>query len=183
MPVELAPWLHLRSGAPCVRRSSIYLGSGAPCVRRRGNKSWIGAVVMNKAKCFVTERRCKQKQKYWGMFETQKSRNKTSSGDIGFNIRTLASPKLGQDQVSGGVSVPCWHVITCKYFIPPFIISNQVIIVVNIAVIQSKSRVLIGSIAQVASALILYFLCIIWLLCIVVRQRPIKGEPTFVAIY
>ena len=45
----------------------------------------------------------KQKQKYRGMFETQKSRNKTSSGDIGLNIRTLASPKVGQDQVSGGV--------------------------------------------------------------------------------
>ena len=43
------------------------------------------------------------------MFETQKPRNKTSSGDIGLNIRTLASPKVGQDQVSGGVSVLCWH--------------------------------------------------------------------------
>ena len=43
------------------------------------------------------------------MLETQKSRNKTSSGDIGLNIRTLASPKVGQDQVSGGVSVLCWH--------------------------------------------------------------------------
>ena len=43
------------------------------------------------------------------MFETQKSTNKTSSGDIGLNIRTLASPKVGQDQVSGGVSVPCRH--------------------------------------------------------------------------
>ena len=51
----------------------------------------------------------RQKQKYRGMFENQKSRNKTSSGDIGLNIRTLASPKVGQDQVSGGVSVPCWH--------------------------------------------------------------------------
>ena len=50
-----------------------------------------------------------QKQKYRGMFETRKSRNKTSSGDIGLNIRTLASPKVGQDQVSGGVSVLCWH--------------------------------------------------------------------------
>ena len=40
------------------------------------------------------------------MFETQKSGNKTSSGEIGLNIRTLASPKVGQDQVSGGVSVP-----------------------------------------------------------------------------
>ena len=32
----------------------------------------------------------KQKQKYRGMFETQKSGNKTSSGDIGLNTRTLA---------------------------------------------------------------------------------------------
>ena len=38
-----------------------------------------------------------QKRKYLGMFETQKSRNKTSSGDIGLNIRTLARPKVGQD--------------------------------------------------------------------------------------
>ena len=51
----------------------------------------------------------KQKQKYREMFETQKSRNKTSSGDIGLNVRTLASPKVGQNQVSGGVSVLCWH--------------------------------------------------------------------------
>ena len=57
----------------------------------------------------LTHSRTKQKQKYRGMFETQKSRNKTSSGDIGLNIRTLASPKVGQDQVSGGVSVLCWH--------------------------------------------------------------------------
>ena len=41
----------------------------------------------------------KQKQKYRGMFETQKSGNKTSSGDIGLNIRTFASPKVGQDQI------------------------------------------------------------------------------------
>ena len=51
-----------------------------------------------------------QKQKYRGMFETQKSRKKTSSGDIGLNIRTLASPEVGQDQVSGGVSV-----LVCRY--------------------------------------------------------------------
>ena len=43
------------------------------------------------------------------MFETQKSENKTSSGEIGLNIRTLASPEEGQDQVSGGVSVLCKH--------------------------------------------------------------------------
>ena len=51
----------------------------------------------------------KQKQKYRGMFETQKSGDKTSSGEIDLNIRTLASPKVGQDQVSGGVSVLFWH--------------------------------------------------------------------------
>ena len=39
------------------------------------------------------------------MFEIQKSGDKTSSGEIGFDIRTHASPKVGQDQVSGGVSV------------------------------------------------------------------------------
>ena len=42
------------------------------------------------------------------MFETQKSGNKTSSGEIGLNIRTLASPKVGQDQVPGGISVLCY---------------------------------------------------------------------------
>ena len=34
------------------------------------------------------------------MFETQTSGNTTSSGEIGLNIRTHASPKVGQDQVS-----------------------------------------------------------------------------------
>ena len=43
------------------------------------------------------------------MFETQKSGNKTSSGEIGLNIKTLASPEMEQDQVSGGVSILCWH--------------------------------------------------------------------------
>ena len=43
------------------------------------------------------------------MFEIQKSRDKTSTGEIGLDIRTHARPKVGQDQVSGGVSVPCRH--------------------------------------------------------------------------
>ena len=43
------------------------------------------------------------------MFETQKSGNKTSSGEIGLDIRANASPKVGQVKVSGGVSVLCWH--------------------------------------------------------------------------
>ena len=38
------------------------------------------------------------------MFETQKSGNKTSSGEIGLDIRTRASPKVGQDQVPVGVT-------------------------------------------------------------------------------
>ena len=38
------------------------------------------------------------------MFETQKNGNKTRSEEIGLNIRTLASPKVGHDQVSGGVA-------------------------------------------------------------------------------
>ena len=49
------------------------------------------------------------KEKYRGMFKIQKSGDKTSSGEIGLDIRTHASPKVGQDQVSGGVSVLCWH--------------------------------------------------------------------------
>ena len=49
--------------------------------------------------------RLKAKQKYQGMLETQTSGNKTNSGEIGLNIRTLASPKVRQDQVIGGVSV------------------------------------------------------------------------------
>ena len=45
------------------------------------------------------------KEKYRGVFEIQKSGDKTSSGEIGLDIRTHASPKVGQDQVSGGVSI------------------------------------------------------------------------------
>ena len=39
--------------------------------------------------------------------ELKKSGNKTSSGEIGLDMRTHAGPKVGQDQVSGGVSVLC----------------------------------------------------------------------------
>ena len=55
------------------------------------------------------------KEKYRGMFEIQKSGDKTSSGEIGLEIRTHASPKVGQDQVSGGVSVLCWHAAPVAY--------------------------------------------------------------------
>ena len=57
----------------------------------------------------------KAKEKYRGVFEIQKSGDKTSSGEIGLDIRTHASPKVGQDQVSGGVSVLCWHAEPVAY--------------------------------------------------------------------
>ena len=49
--------------------------------------------------------------------------DKTSSGDIGLDIRTHASPKVGQDQVSGGVSVLCWSWLIQNSF-PTTLISN-----------------------------------------------------------
>ena len=55
------------------------------------------------------------KEKYRGVFEIQKSGDKTSSGEIGLDIRTHASPEVGQDQVSGGVSVLCWHAAPVAY--------------------------------------------------------------------
>ena len=55
------------------------------------------------------------KEKYRGMFEFQKSGDKTRSGEIGLDIRTHESPKVGQDQVSGGISVPCWHAAPVAY--------------------------------------------------------------------
>ena len=48
------------------------------------------------------------------MFEIHKSGDKTNSGEIGLDIRAHASPKVGQDQVSGGVSVPCRHATPVK---------------------------------------------------------------------
>ena len=53
--------------------------------------------------------RLKQKRSTEVCSKLKKSGNKTSSGEIGLNIRTHASPKVGQDQVSGGVGVLCWH--------------------------------------------------------------------------
>ena len=55
------------------------------------------------------------KEKYQGMFEIQKSGDKTSSGEIGIDIRTHTSPKVAQDQVSGGESVFCWYAAPVAY--------------------------------------------------------------------
>ena len=63
----------------------------------------------------VIRSRLEAKEKYRGMFEIQRSGDKTSSGKIGLDIRTHASPKVGQDQVSGGVSVLCWHAAPVAY--------------------------------------------------------------------
>ena len=60
------------------------------------------------------------------VFEIQKSGDKTSSGEIGLDIRTHASPKVGQDQVSGGVSVPCWHATPVANALWKPIFSNNV---------------------------------------------------------
>ena len=70
-------------------------------------------LVRNSAETFYCLTRAKEK--YRGVFEIQKSGDKTSSGEIGLDIRTHASPKVGQDQVSGGVSVLCWHAAPVAY--------------------------------------------------------------------
>ena len=66
------------------------------------------------------------KEKYRWMFEIQKSGDKTSSGEIDLDIRTHASPKKGQDQVSGGVSVLCWHAAPAYVLWKPCTIRQKV---------------------------------------------------------
>ena len=50
-----------------------------------------------------------------GCSKIKGSGDKTSSGEIGLDIRTHASPKVGQDKVSGGVSDLCWHAAPVAY--------------------------------------------------------------------
>ena len=76
--------------------------------------AWLSAPAMNARDTTIiiisfATMTIKGKERYRGVFEIQKSGDKTSSGEIGLYIRTNASPKVGQDQVSGGVSVLCWH--------------------------------------------------------------------------
>ena len=71
--------------------------------------------VQNQSRNQMFVKRNKAKEKYRGVFEIQRSGDKTSSGEIGLDIRTHASPKVGQDQVSGGVSVLCWHAAPVAY--------------------------------------------------------------------
>ena len=76
---------------------------------------WLLYHHQNFKYCTLFVSRTKAKEKYRGVFEIQKSGDKTSSGEIGLDIRTHASPKVGQDQVSGGVSVLCWHATPVAY--------------------------------------------------------------------
>ena len=71
--------------------------------------------VVIKTNCRAVTVDIKAKEKYRGVFEIQRSGDKTISGEIGLDIRTHASPKVGQDQVSGGVSVLCWHAAPVAY--------------------------------------------------------------------
>ena len=76
-------------------------------MERRGKTYTYDSIIVlaNVVKQDMTfSKHLEAKQKYLGMFETPKSGNKTSSGEIGLNILTPASPKVRQDQVSGGVS-------------------------------------------------------------------------------
>ena len=79
-------------------------------VKGQGHGETLGCMVML---CFVQALvmiPIQAKQKYRGMFETPKSgKRQVQERSIGLNIRTLESPKVDQDQVSGGVSVLCWH--------------------------------------------------------------------------
>ena len=70
-------------------------------------------ITSNEEKNMIMSR--KAKEKYRGMFKIQKSGDKTSSGEVGLDIRTHASPKVRQDQVSGGVSVLCLHAAPVAY--------------------------------------------------------------------
>ena len=72
--------------------------------------------------------RFKAKEKYRRMFEIQKSGDKTSSGEICLDIKTHASPKVGQDQVSEGVRVLCWHAAPVAYvLLQPFGLNSEVL--------------------------------------------------------
>ena len=55
----------------------------------------------------------------------------TSSGKNDLNIKTNASPKMGQDRVSGGVSVLCWLAVPVTMFygnLPKFVFATHIYI-------------------------------------------------------
>ena len=92
----------------CVRQINNYY---FPFMRHLIDTTILAVRLTEKLQTINVSDRCliQGKEKYRGMFETQKSGNKTSLGEIGLDIRTHANPKVGQDQVSGGERVLCWH--------------------------------------------------------------------------
>ena len=91
-----------------------YVATRKLCVVKDHTQVKIWSCTLYYKKCLLTHFTFhailvpfKAKEKYRGVFAIQKSGDKTSSGEIGLDIRTHASPKVGQDQVSGGVSVLC----------------------------------------------------------------------------
>ena len=75
----------------------------------RRDREFILQVLVTRSFAWYHNFNLEAKQKYQRMLKIGKSGNKTSSGEIGLNIRTLASPNVRQDQVYGWVSVLCWH--------------------------------------------------------------------------
>ena len=61
-------------------------------------------------------RKLKQNRSTEGCSKLRRSVDTTSSGKNGLNIRTNASPKMGQDQVSRGVSVLYWLAASIAMF-------------------------------------------------------------------
>ena len=106
---------HAVKGIKKIRKHLSYFTCGSPCSERHmTNKLKRNTETSLLLYLWVTMQ-WKAKEKYRGVFEIQKSGDKTSSGEIGLDIRTHASPKVGQDQVSGGVSVLCWHAAPVAY--------------------------------------------------------------------
>ena len=83
----------------------------------------------------------RQKKSTEGYSKLKKSGNKTSSGENALDIKTHVSPKVGQDQVSWGVSVPCWHATpgADALWKPVFgEISNSVIMLIPVRMSQTS---------------------------------------------
>ena len=57
----------------------------------------------------------KQKRSTEGCSKFKGPETRQVSGEIDLDIRTHASPKVGQDQVSGGGSVLCLHAAPVAY--------------------------------------------------------------------
>ena len=111
----------------CILKSNQIIVSKTRAVTKKGLWHWLSnigpkiymyflSIILHQCRRYESSM-LKAKEKYRGVFEIQKSGDKTSTGEIGLHIRTHASPKVGQDQVSGGVSVPCYWKLYQSYHI------------------------------------------------------------------